>query len=580
MLEAAFQPGPSLWGKSSSKKEATRSSLSQLHQHRRHLSWVTHQPPDRAPCVGTDLMYLSLNRSVWLITIRCMHHGHTWLPPKKLTMSTSSTRLTRWEESTCRSFPPMILIWQEHSLSGRSLMYFSECSWLWWLRWRWCGLPVGLCLITLSFPSRLFLFPSSCYDGRTHKHVCTKQGRQSSADSIKVGAGDFSAYYPEEAYCSALDINCQDGEPRFPWQRDVAIQCDLGPTIRVSASEPSSTGASSPMFLSAKEEQKKLSLPAHPATSHLLPTPKETVHKKLSHPFSGLRFWKSTSPLPIEENKPLAAPSLSNIVSATTSSTALPTISSPVTVFKKHHKSVLQRAVSFDSRGYSKLVQGDSVASLDSPSAILREDEKNEPSFLFVPPYFNPHYTSPEIVSPAVRSDGGGYSSAYHHASSDHRKRSDPSQDVISAPESRFQSPPRSNIQSPFVSTYVSAVYFLLEKRSQIIISWIRINMMREHVLLPLFSPNSIHWDWKIQYFETNVLPFLPLLYFDQFVFASCFPFPMQFDLYVSPTVWILSPSSSADVVHASSLHDWKKPFVISQSRPGFPSPFSVCEKI
>ncbi|KAK8776863.1 hypothetical protein V5799_029792, partial [Amblyomma americanum] len=32
---------------------------------------------------------------------------------------------------------------------------------------------------------------------------------------------------PEDAYCSALDINCQQGDPRFPWQRDAAVQCDL-----------------------------------------------------------------------------------------------------------------------------------------------------------------------------------------------------------------------------------------------------------------------------------------------------------------------------------------------------------------
>lgn len=32
---------------------------------------------------------------------------------------------------------------------------------------------------------------------------------------------------PEDAYCSALDINSQEGDPRFPWQRDAAVQCDL-----------------------------------------------------------------------------------------------------------------------------------------------------------------------------------------------------------------------------------------------------------------------------------------------------------------------------------------------------------------
>lgn len=37
------------------------------------------------------------------------------------------------------------------------------------------------------------------------------------------------AALPEETYCSALDINSQEGDPRFPWQRDAAVQCDLSP---------------------------------------------------------------------------------------------------------------------------------------------------------------------------------------------------------------------------------------------------------------------------------------------------------------------------------------------------------------
>ncbi|GIY86441.1 uncharacterized protein CEXT_811541 [Caerostris extrusa] len=37
------------------------------------------------------------------------------------------------------------------------------------------------------------------------------------------------AVLPEETYCSALDINSQEGDPRFPWQRDAAVQCDLSP---------------------------------------------------------------------------------------------------------------------------------------------------------------------------------------------------------------------------------------------------------------------------------------------------------------------------------------------------------------
>ncbi|EEC14897.1 conserved hypothetical protein [Ixodes scapularis] len=43
------------------------------------------------------------------------------------------------------------------------------------------------------------------------------------------------AYTAENAYCSALDINSQQGDPRFPWQRDVAVQCDLK-TLSLSSS--------------------------------------------------------------------------------------------------------------------------------------------------------------------------------------------------------------------------------------------------------------------------------------------------------------------------------------------------------
>ncbi|KAL3212785.1 hypothetical protein MRX96_007836 [Rhipicephalus microplus] len=40
---------------------------------------------------------------------------------------------------------------------------------------------------------------------------------------------------PEDAYCSALDINCQQGDPRFPWQRDAAVQCDIRGTSLVNS---------------------------------------------------------------------------------------------------------------------------------------------------------------------------------------------------------------------------------------------------------------------------------------------------------------------------------------------------------
>ncbi|XP_023228706.1 uncharacterized protein LOC111629076 isoform X2 [Centruroides sculpturatus] len=61
-----------------------------------------------------------------------------------------------------------------------------------------------------------------------------ESGRQASTGSIRITEippDHFNpfAVLPEETYCSALDINCQQGDPRFPWQRDVAVQCDLSP---------------------------------------------------------------------------------------------------------------------------------------------------------------------------------------------------------------------------------------------------------------------------------------------------------------------------------------------------------------
>ncbi|XP_076358541.1 uncharacterized protein LOC143251073 [Tachypleus tridentatus] len=44
----------------------------------------------------------------------------------------------------------------------------------------------------------------------------------------------------EDTYCSALDINSHQGDPRFPWQRDAAIQCDISPEGNAPSSARSS----------------------------------------------------------------------------------------------------------------------------------------------------------------------------------------------------------------------------------------------------------------------------------------------------------------------------------------------------
>ncbi|KAG8199006.1 hypothetical protein JTE90_001803 [Oedothorax gibbosus] len=57
-----------------------------------------------------------------------------------------------------------------------------------------------------------------------------QQQRKQARDVLSEHYNPF-AVLPEETYCSALDINSQEGDPRFPWQRDAAVQCDLSPDI-------------------------------------------------------------------------------------------------------------------------------------------------------------------------------------------------------------------------------------------------------------------------------------------------------------------------------------------------------------
>lgn len=260
----------------------------------------------------------------------------------------------------------------------------------------------------------------------------------------RLTGGEYNSYMPEDAYSSALDVNCQlDGEPRFPWQRDVAIQCDLldVPQILVDdhhsqgkshsythlrsfgkfweshsskhhQQHPATTAPVSSSSFSTISEIPRASdttnYIAHPASSHLLfpsnshkegslsagvsaqmlsspladfpggspsvsgmatveeylatsapGTPGTSTPipvKKFSH-FAGLRFWKSTSPL-----------------NAGVEGGSQPPGAAHLPVLRKERKSsfrdgsktksVLQRAISFDSRSYSKLISNDSVQSL------------------------------------------------------------------------------------------------------------------------------------------------------------------------------------------------------------------------
>ncbi|XP_022254291.1 uncharacterized protein LOC106469256 [Limulus polyphemus] len=71
--------------------------------------------------------------------------------------------------------------------------------------------------------------------------------RQASAGCLQVAPPlppeQFNPYstLSEDTYCSALDINSHQGDPRFPWQRDAAIQCDISPEGNKPSSAPSSS---------------------------------------------------------------------------------------------------------------------------------------------------------------------------------------------------------------------------------------------------------------------------------------------------------------------------------------------------
>ncbi|RWS31590.1 uncharacterized protein B4U80_11332 [Leptotrombidium deliense] len=203
------------------------------------------------------------------------------------------------------------------------------------------------------------------FASRAHFHqfssICLK-GRQASADFIKMGpisGNEYNSYniLPETQYCSALDINCHDGEPRFPWQRDVAIQCNIDDTFHLKPD-------------ASKETNKNLKSPQNEKKSTLAG-------------FGSLRFWKSSSPL--------------NVTGETEKKH----------VSKKRPASVLCRTASFDSRsGYSRLIQQCSVPS----SPTLSSHNTNE---LLVPqlPSAVTSYaseTQSSSTSNTVRSDESG----------------------------------------------------------------------------------------------------------------------------------------------------------------------------
>ncbi|KAI2800404.1 prolactin receptor [Blomia tropicalis] len=80
-------------------------------------------------------------------------------------------------------------------------------------------------LSTVNVPNSSF--DSSKRSASSHVgHSIGGGGGRNSDTQIATGTSD---YFVNEPYCSALDLSAPGGfdEPRFPWQRDAAIQCDL-----------------------------------------------------------------------------------------------------------------------------------------------------------------------------------------------------------------------------------------------------------------------------------------------------------------------------------------------------------------
>ncbi|KAI1301274.1 Pleckstrin homology domain-containing family G member 7 [Halotydeus destructor] len=265
---------------------------------------------------------------------------------------------------------------------------------------------------------------------RSHIPSIFEQGRQASADSIRVTpmpSGDFNSYnlMPEDAYCSALDVNCHDGEPRFPWQRDAAVQCDLGKIGPLSS--PMAGAKGSKYQSSDMKELEAITAKKHSEGSStsgpFLLQPEKEAHKKHSA-FSGLRFWKSSSPLNGEEKK-------------NTSSTS--SSSSKASNAKPPRKSVLQRAASFDGRGgYSRLVQQSSDASLCSSPTI-----GSSSAHLYVPSHVQTLSPSPEVVTASTTSPSPTVTSDTSNCVTLICLNDDTTpMDISSAPSSRRQSPP------------------------------------------------------------------------------------------------------------------------------------------
>lgn len=214
-----------------------------------------------------------------------------------------------------------------------------------------------------------------------------QQHRQTTADS----------YYNADPYCSALDLSGVGAsafdEPRFPWQRDVAIQCDLISAPISGFCQPKKCPTYGGGFACGKEHKEQQSkkktsssstssaastlINAAAATLRMtgIGTVNSTNYDTSSH--SNSRFWKSSLLLPslnvssVSENAQMIN---NNNFDSTASESPLRRQKSSRWASASVRRPQLKRAASFDSRGgYARLVQ--STSSPNSPPEKLLDFE-------------------------------------------------------------------------------------------------------------------------------------------------------------------------------------------------------------
>lgn len=183
-------------------------------------------------------------------------------------------------------------------------------------------------------------------------------------------------FFTSDPYCSALDLSAPGfDEPRFPWQRDVAIQCDL-----INAPLVWPPPKQKPFKEQQSAKKKTSSSSTSSAASTLINAAAATLRMTgITDSTPGnSRFWKSSLLLP---SLNVSSVSESNQTDSTEHLNLRRQKSSRWASASVVRRPVLKRAASFDSRGgYARLVQ--STSSPNSPP----EGEEDDSHYFDEPP--------------------------------------------------------------------------------------------------------------------------------------------------------------------------------------------------